>query len=303
MYINISEAGELLGTTPDLGNAGKENQDISVGLGQGPAHGGGRRLVGAALGIAGQVADVYRVAATGAGHQRRIAEQPCHRLGVEGRRHDQQAQVLSQPMAGVVAQRQSQVGVEAALVELIEDHQADAAQLRIGLQSAGKNPLGHHLDAGALRDSPVVTDSVTYRLSHRFVELAGHEAGGVGCSQPARLEHEDRLPGQPRFVEQRQGHTRRLAGTGRGLHDSGRLGFKGLPQAGKNAVDRKSVCHLSSLIHMCIRASPYSASHRKNLRSLTCSFTPRGVSMDPFKVCHVTAQAAPCRPRPKRRLL
>ena len=68
-------------------------------------------------------------------------------LAVERRRHHQQAQILAQMPARIQRQRQAQIGFEAALVELVEDDQADAVERGIVLDQPRQDALGHHLDA------------------------------------------------------------------------------------------------------------------------------------------------------------
>ena len=49
------------------------------------------------------------------------------------------------------ASARPEVGLQAALVELVEDHAADAGQLRVRLEHPGEDALGDHLDARARR--------------------------------------------------------------------------------------------------------------------------------------------------------
>ena len=79
---------------------------------------------------------------------RRVAEQGRHLGRLQRGRHGQQAEVGPQRRPGVEDEGQGQVGVEVALVELVEDHQADAGQRRVVLEPAGEDALGHHLDPG-----------------------------------------------------------------------------------------------------------------------------------------------------------
>ena len=48
----------------------------------------------------------------------------------------------------LAAQGEGQVGVQAALVELVEDHAADPVERRVVLQQPEQDAVGHHLDAG-----------------------------------------------------------------------------------------------------------------------------------------------------------
>ena len=73
------------------------------------------------------------------GDDRRAAHQRGDRGGVEGRRHDEEAQVGAQRAADLERQRQAEVGLQRALVELVEDHAADAGELgrRTGSSGSG----------------------------------------------------------------------------------------------------------------------------------------------------------------------
>src|SRR5690606_39919782 len=62
---------------------------------------------------------------------------------------------VAQQLAAIEGKRQRQIGIQAALVEFIEDHQPDALQRRVVLQAAGKNALGDHLDARTRTDLAV----------------------------------------------------------------------------------------------------------------------------------------------------
>ncbi len=65
-----------------------------------------------------------------------------------GRRHRQQPQLRPQLALQVQAQRQRQVGLQRALVHLVQDHAADAVQRRGRRQPAHQQALRHHLDPG-----------------------------------------------------------------------------------------------------------------------------------------------------------
>ena len=79
---------------------------------------------------------------TGADHQRRDAR------AVERRRHDEQAQVLPQRALRVERQREAEIGVERALVKLVEQHAGDAGKLGIIENHAREHALGDDFDAG-----------------------------------------------------------------------------------------------------------------------------------------------------------
>ncbi|MDT4824390.1 hypothetical protein FQZ97_576370 [compost metagenome] len=122
-------------------------------------------------------------------------------------------------------------------MEFVEDHQADAVQRRVVLQAAGEDALGDHLDARPRADLAVQADAVADRFADLLAQLAGQPLGGGARGQPARLEHEDALPGQPRLAEQYQRHAGGLAGAGRRLQHHFVAQGEGGAQVGENGID------------------------------------------------------------------
>ena len=60
----------------------------------------------------------------------RTAEEPRERLEIERRRHHQELQILAQRLLALDAEGEAEIGIETALVKLIEDDAADAARAR-----------------------------------------------------------------------------------------------------------------------------------------------------------------------------
>src|SRR5712691_8781188 len=73
---------------------------------------------------AGQVSSLHRVAASLAGHHARAAQQRRNGAAVQGGRHDEEAEVRAQDALRLKRQRETEVGVEAQLVELVEDEES-----------------------------------------------------------------------------------------------------------------------------------------------------------------------------------
>ena len=78
------------------------------------------------IGLAAEIAGLDRKGAALAGDHRRVAEQFCDPRAVEGRRHHEDTQILAQAGLRVARQRQAQIGIERAFVELVEQHRRDA---------------------------------------------------------------------------------------------------------------------------------------------------------------------------------
>src|SRR5690606_5988357 len=193
-------------------------------------------------GAPGRPADLDGVGAGLARHHRgglTVAEQGGDPLAVQGRRHDEEAQVGAQVAAGVEGEGEAQVGLQAALVELVEDDQPDALQGRVPLEPAGQDALGHHLDAGGGPGPPLVAGGVADHLADRFAAHGGHAAGGRPGGDAAGLEHDDAAAAQPRLVQQGGWHGGRLAGARRRLqHGHAPAGQRG-PQLVEDGDDRQ----------------------------------------------------------------
>ncbi|MNM67038.1 hypothetical protein D3C81_785550 [compost metagenome] len=183
---------------------------------------------------------IDRVHAPFAADHRGIVEQARQTLALKGRRHQQdlQRRLVTQQLATIEAQGQGQVGIEAALVELVEDQQAHTVQGRVGLQTTGENPFGNHLDPRVRADLAVQPNAITDRLPDLLAQLAGQPLGCRPCRQAPRFEHEDALPGQPRLIKQRQRHTGGLAGAGGRFEHRFVAQAQGCAQGWQYGIDR-----------------------------------------------------------------
>lgn len=169
LHLRAEALGEQLLRLADLPGTGEKGQQIAAL----PPQGAQDRLHrGAGDGCAERalpVVDRDRPAAPPAHHHQRL-QQPGHGLGIERRRHHQQAQILTQGVRHIPAQGQPQIGLEAALMEFVEDHQGDPLQRGVPLQAPGQNPLGHHLDPGRGADPAVETHPIADAPARRFPE-------------------------------------------------------------------------------------------------------------------------------------
>ncbi len=87
---------------------------------------------------------------------------------VERRRHDHEPQVLAQALLRIERERKAEIGVERALVELVEQHRADPLERGIIENLPREHALGDDLDAGALRDQALQPDAEADRLADFF---------------------------------------------------------------------------------------------------------------------------------------
>ncbi|MNQ64002.1 hypothetical protein D3C85_784040 [compost metagenome] len=235
----VEPIGQLLGHAADLCLARQEHQQAAGLVGQGLEH----RLYHLGLQRLARrerppPALLHRVHAALAAHHRSAIQQARQALALQGGGHQQdlQRRLVAQQRPAVEAKGQGQVGVEAALVEFVEDHQADAFQRRVFLQAAGEDAFGDYLDARARADFRLQTNAVTDPFADLLAQLAGQALGGGAGGQAPRFQHQDGLPGQPGFVEQGERHAGGLAGAGRCLQHGFVAGSQGGPQVGQDGV-------------------------------------------------------------------
>ena len=88
------------------------------------------------------VFDLDREASSFHVHDRAIAQEPGHRLGVKRGRHDNDDQVGTNLPADLTQKCQRQVAMQAALVELVEHDGADFLEERIGQELPVEDALG-----------------------------------------------------------------------------------------------------------------------------------------------------------------
>ena len=125
-----AEIAQALLDPADLADAGQEDQRAAAFLGECAPHRRRHRILDAAGRLAVEIAGVDRKHAARALDHRRAAQPLRHRPGIEGRRHGDHAQVLAQRRLRLAHQGEGKVGLQPALVQLVEDHAADAVERR-----------------------------------------------------------------------------------------------------------------------------------------------------------------------------
>ena len=201
--------------TADFAGTRQEGQHIAFGLLQRLQHALCDLLAGLAAGARRQVLDRNLEQSATALDHRRIAEQARHALRLQRRRHDQHAQLRIQRRARIQRQGQRQIGRQCALMEFIEDDEANTRQFRIGLDAARQQPFGDDFDAGAGRDLALEADLVADRLADGLAKQTRHTRRRRACSDAAWFQHQDFLAREPGFGQQRQRHEGRFARAGR----------------------------------------------------------------------------------------
>ena len=218
---------EAAGDVVDLPATGQEHEHVTGRLGHGPSHHRGhvveerrlhphpaRRRDGTRGRAPDDVDGVHRVGGGDDGSVEGDRQVVGGRRG--GRR--EQAQVRAQGGARVDAEGQREVGVEVALVALVEDDGVDALELRVALQSGHEQPRRDDLHPGLRSGAPLTADRVADAPAHRLAEQPRHPLGRGADGDAARLGDEDPPADRP---GQREGHQRRLAGTGGSDEDGG----------------------------------------------------------------------------------
>ena len=153
---------------------------------------------------------------------------------------------------GVDQEGQGQVGVDVALVDLVEDDQAGAVERRVALQAADEHPLGDDLDPRAPAHHPLVARGEAHGGAHLLAQQRRHPSGRGPGGQAPGLEHHDAPPAEPGLVEQAEGDDGRLARARRRLEDGGHPLPEGVAQVGDDLLDRETLVdpgagHRSSL--------------------------------------------------------
>jgi hypothetical protein len=219
-------AGELGLRTADLRRAGEEAQHVP-----------GRPREGATDRIderqPGRVRDVDGVRSAGGLDHRAVVEEARDRPGVEGRRHDDKAQVLARTPR-LPAEREGQVRVQAALVELVEHDRAEARQERVRLQATGQDAFRRDEETRTGREAALEAHLPADVLSEGEPLLGGDAARDRARGEATGLEQE-----HPAVVEERRGDAGRLARAGRGNEHGGPRGRERRAHGADVGVDGK----------------------------------------------------------------
>jgi hypothetical protein len=133
----------------------------------------------------------------------------------------------------------AEIGIERALVELVEEDRRDPVERRIVEDHAREHALGDDLDAGAAADPRPEAHAQSNRVAHLLAERAGHAVGGGPRGEPARLEHDQLALPDPGFVEERERHPRGLARAGRRDEHRVRARAQGSRELRQDLIDRE----------------------------------------------------------------
>ena len=129
--------GQPFGGAPDLGLTGQEHQHIARLVGEGFANQPGHVVVQALEGVSRAMPGLDGVRPALAFDHGRVAHQPGDRRPVQRRRHHQKPQVGPQQRLRLQREGQPQIGIQRALVELVEDHARHRPPARDQPESSG----------------------------------------------------------------------------------------------------------------------------------------------------------------------
>ena len=233
------EGREGLAGPADLERPGEEDEHVALEpVADEPPH---RRrdldlerpIVGAREVLDGDVEEP----ALGAEHRR--LEEGGDRGALERRRHHPDAEVGPRGALQRAQERESDVALEVALVELVEQDGADAGEAAIAEEPACEHALGHEGDPRA-RSGPVLEPHpVSHGAADLLAELLGHAPGRQPRGEPAGLEHHDLAALGRAVVEQGPRHPRRLARARGRLEDEAPPVAQRARHVGQQRIDRE----------------------------------------------------------------
>ena len=134
---------------------------------------------------------------------------------------------------------QAEVRVNAALVELVEDHEPDPLQGGIRLDQPGQDALGEDLDPGGRAHRRFVPDPVADQLPDLLSGQCGHTTRRRPGGQAPGLEHQDSPALEPGLGQQAERHPGGLPGSGGGLEHGPAALQERYPEGGKQIVYRE----------------------------------------------------------------
>ncbi len=236
------ERGAGLGGPPDLGHPGEEDQHVAGGsLVHQPSNGRCHPILQAVVAGrvgGGEVLDRDLEEASLGTHGGRV-EEAGHRPGVERGRHGHQPEVGAGGLLEAAEERQCQVALQVALVELVEHDRADAGQAGLGDQPPGEQSLGDVAQAGSRPGHLLESHLPAHGLARALPHLLGDPTRGHAGSEAPRLEdHHLAVAGQA-GLEECAGNPGGLAGAGWGLDDERPAPAEGRDDVWQDGVDRE----------------------------------------------------------------
>ena len=167
----------------DVRGAGQEDQHVARRPRQ-------HRREGLRHTLAGRVLDGQRVADARHLNDRTVAEVGRDGPGIERRRHHHDTQVVAgEP--GLLHQRQPDVGVDAPLVELVQDDRRHVTEQRVVVEVGRQHALGDQAHARLGPEAAVEADVPADLAAGRPALLLGDAPRDAARRQPTGLQHDD----------------------------------------------------------------------------------------------------------------
>ena len=156
-----------------------------------------------------RVVDLERMRPAGNRDRRTAIEIAGDGIRVHGGRHHDDAEIVAR-QPGLPGQREPEIRVDAALVELVEDDRPKAGEERILLQPGRQDAFGGQQHPGVRTELPLEADVPADFAAERPAALVGDAARDRPRRDASRLQHDDRA-----VRGERGRHARRLARTWR----------------------------------------------------------------------------------------
>ena len=115
----------------------------------------------------------------------------------------------------IEAEREREIGIEVALMRLIEQHAGDAFEAGITLQAPHQQALSDDFDTHPRGTKAVQPGGQADRLAERLPKQLRHPPGSGARGDPAWLQDQQLAARGPGLVPQYQWHKRRFARTWR----------------------------------------------------------------------------------------
>ena len=173
-------------------------------------------------------------------NDRAVVEEACDGRRVERGRHHNDAKLRPSALKAL-QQRESEIAVEVAFVELVEHDGVDALEHWVSEKAAGENAFGDEAETCARADLFFEADLVADGFADVFAEFACDAARGHAGGDAARFQHDDFAADD---AEERGWDAGRLSGAGWGFDDEAGRALQGCEDLRQNRVYRK--CWLSS---------------------------------------------------------
>ena len=200
----------------NLARAGKEYQDVAVDSARGqPSHRLGDLLL-QRLSRMRRVRDFEIEQTAFALHRRARRKIAGDGPGVERRRHHHQAQIRPRRSLQAPQQRQGEIGVEMALVKLVQNHRRHPAQLGIVHQTPDQEAFGDVEQPRLAARGGFEPDLVSDGRAQGFPAHPRHPLRRGAGGDAARLQNQDRAG---ESVQQRGRNQRGLPRPGRSDND------------------------------------------------------------------------------------